>query len=76
MTITVSRKGITLRESTEIDYNHQSGWRSVRYWEAKFDGRLSTGEQVETVVCMGDTPAEALNEVEKQLESYGWGIAD
>lgn len=70
MTVTVNRNDIELREVTF--YHTYEGGDPV--WEARFEGRLSTGEMVVTDSVVAGTPELALHGLEEKLESFGWEV--
>lgn len=74
MTVTVKRRDITLVEQVEHEISlvdiaaHNHCW-----WDASFDGPLSTGEDV-SLSRTGNTSAEALANLEAAIAEQGWEI--
>lgn len=77
MTITVSRKDITLRHRAIEEGNLFLGVRTYPgAWEVQFAGRLSTGEWVETAEYVDADPVVALKKLEIALTGAGWEVVD
>lgn len=71
---TVSRRDISITEEVEHEFGLTVvGNRSHYWWDASFDGRLSTGEDV-SLSRQGDTSAEALSNLEAAIAENGWEI--
>ncbi|WP_217181611.1 hypothetical protein [Streptomyces sp. AC495_CC817] len=74
MTITVKRRDITLVEQVEHGISLIDTKTDIhRWWDASFDGPLSTGEDV-SLSRTGDTSTEALANLEAAIAEQGWEI--